>query len=146
MSQGTRCHQLAEYVVFFSPLSMLCDSPSQYEREKVSLRYIAKIPTVWDQTVVLDGKVGEYIVMARRSGSKWYVGALTSWTPREMTIDLTPILGSSGEFKAEVYRDGANAAERASDYKFEKMEVPTDRKLQVKMASGGGFAAVISKK
>ena len=146
MSQGTRCHQLAEYVVFFSPLSMLCDSPSQYEREKECLRYIAKIPTTWDETVVLDGKVGEYIVTARRSGSKWYIGALTSWTPREMTIDLTPILGSSGEFKAEIYRDGANAAERASDYKFEKIEVPADRKLQVKMAPGGGFAAVISKK
>ncbi len=145
MSQGTRCHQLAEYVVFFSPLSMLCDSPSQYEREKECLRYIAKIPTTWDETVVLDGKVGEYIVTARRSGSKWYIGALTSWTPREMTIDLTPILGSSGEFKAEIYRDGANAAERASDYKFEKIQVPADRKLKVKMAPGGGFAAVISK-
>ena len=145
MSQGTRCHQLAEYVVFFSPLSMLCDSPSQYEREPESLRYIAKIPTTWDETVVLDGKVGEYIVTARRSGSTWYVGALTSWTPREMTIDLSPILGESGKFKADIYRDGANAAERASDYRFEKMEVPAERKLQIKMAPGGGFVAVISK-
>ena len=146
MSQGTRCHQLAEYVVFFSPLSMLCDSPSQYEREPECLRYIAKIPTTWDETVVLDGKVGEYIVTARRSGSKWYVGALTSWTPREITVDLTPILGTSGEFKAEVYRDGANAAERASDYRYEKIEIPADRKLTIKMASGGGYAAYISKK
>ena len=124
---------------------MLCDSPSQYEREPESLRYIAKIPTTWDETVVLDGKVGEYIVTARRSGSTWYVGALTSWTPREMTIDLSPILGESGKFKADIYRDGANAAERASDYRFEKMEVPAERKLQIKMAPGGGFVAVISK-
>ncbi len=144
MSQGTRCHQLAEYVVFFSPLSMLCDSPSQYEREPQCLNYISKIPTTWDETVVLDGKVGEYIVTVRRSGNKWYVGALTSWTPREMTVDLTPILGTSGEFKAEVYQDGANAAERASDYRYENISIPADRKLSVKMASGGGYAAIIS--
>jgi len=144
MSQGTRCHQLAEYVVFFSPLSMLCDSPSQYEREPQCLNYISKIPTTWDETVVLDGKVGEYIVTARRSGNKWYVGALTSWTPREMTIDLTPILGTSGEFKAEVYKDGANAAERASDYRYENISIPADRKLSVKMAPGGGYAAIVS--
>lgn len=144
MSQGTRCHQLAEYVVFFSPLSMLCDSPSQYEREPKCLRYIAKIPTTWDETVVLDGKVGEYIVVARRKGSKWYVGALTSWTPREITIDLSSILKKSVHYKAEIYRDGANAAERACDYRFEKIAVPADSKLSVKMAPGGGFAAVIS--
>lgn len=146
MSQGTRCHQLAEYVVFFSPLSMLCDSPSQYEREQESLQYIAKIPTTWDQTVVLDGKVGEYIVMARRSGTTWYVGALTSWTPRRMTIDLSPILGPDGEFEADIYRDGANAAERASDYRFEKKAVPADRLLQVELAPGGGYVAVITRK
>ncbi len=146
MSQGTRCHQLAEYVVFFSPLSMLCDSPSQYEREKECLRYIAKIPTTWEETVVLNGKVGEYIVMARRSGNKWYVGALTSWTPREITVDLTPILGTSGEFKAEVYRDGANAAARASDYRYEKIDIPADRKVTINMAPGGGYAAVISER
>ncbi len=143
MSQGTRCHQLAEYVVFFSPLSMLCDSPSQYEREPESLDYIAKIPTVWDETVVLDGKVGEYIVTARRSGSTWYVGALTSWTPRELTIDLAPLLGTSGEFIAEVFRDGVNASERASDYKRENVQIPSDRKLKISMASGGGFVMII---
>ena len=146
MSQGTRCHQLAEYVIFFSPLSMLCDSPSQYEREPECLRYIAKIPTTWDETVVLEGKVGEYIVTARRKGDKWYLGALTSWTPREITVDLTPILGTSGEFKAEVYRDGANAASRACDYRYEKTTIPADRKLTIKMAPGGGFAAVIAKR
>ena len=145
MSQGTRCHQLAEYVVFFSPLSMLCDSPSQYEREPECLRYIAKIPTTWDETVVLDGKVGEYIVTARRKGDKWYVGALTSWTPREMTLDLAPILDGEVRYKAEVYRDGANAAERASDYRYEKTVIPADRKLAIKLAPGGGFAAVITK-
>ena len=144
MSQGTRCHQLAEYVVFFSPLSMLCDSPSQYEREPECLRYIAKIPTTWDETVVLDGKVGEYIVTARRKGNKWYVGALTSWTPREITIDLSSIIDSEALYKAEIYRDGANAAQRACDYRFEKISIPADRKLTVKMAPGGGFAAVIT--
>lgn len=146
MSQGTRCHQLAEYVVFFSPLSMLCDSPSQYEREPEALAYISKIPTTWDQTVILEGEVGEYVVTARRHGNEWYVGALTSWTPREMTLDLTPLLGTGGNFKADIYRDGANAAERASDYRFEQIEIPADRKVQVKMAPGGGFVAIISAK
>ena len=146
MSQGTRCHQQAEYVVFFSPLSMLCDSPSQYEREPECLRYIAKIPTTWDETVVLEGKVGEYIVTARRKGDKWYVGALTSWTPREITLDLSSILAREVSYKADIYRDGANAAERACDYRFEKISIPADRKITVKMAPGGGFAAVISAK
>ena len=144
MSQGTRCHQLAEYVIFFSPLSMLCDSPSQYEREPECLAYIAKIPTTWSETVVLDGKVGEYIVTARRKGDKWYVGAITSWTPRELTIDLSTLLDSAVSYKADIYRDGANAASRASDYRFEKIQIPADRKLNVKLAPGGGYVAVIS--
>ena len=144
MSQGTRCHQLAEYVIFFSPLSMLCDSPSQYEREPECLAYIAKIPTTWSETVVLDGKVGEYIVTARRKGDKWYVGAITSWTPRELTIDLSTLLDSAVSYKADTYRDGANAASRASDYRFEKIQIPADRKLNVKLAPGGGYVAVIS--
>ena len=71
MSQGTRCHQLAAYAVFFSPLSMLCDSPSNYRKNVECAEFIASVPTVWDETVILDGKIGEYIVTARRSGEKW---------------------------------------------------------------------------
>ena len=82
MSQGTRCHQLAEYVVFDSPLNMLCDSPSNYMREQECIRFISRIPTVWDDTFVLDGKVGEYIVVARRRGDDWYIGVLGNWDTR----------------------------------------------------------------
>ena len=88
MSQGTRCHQLAEYVVFDSPLNMLCDSPSNYMREQECIRFISRIPTVWDDIFVLDGKVGEYIVVARRKGDDWYIGVLGNWNARELTVKL----------------------------------------------------------
>ena len=90
MSQGTRCHQLAEYVVFDSPLNMLCDSPSNYMREQECIRFISQIPTVWDDTFVLDGKVGEYIVVARRRGDNWYIGALGNWDTRELKVRGLP--------------------------------------------------------
>lgn len=81
MSQGTRCHQLALYVVLDSPLNMLCDSPTAYLHEKECTEFIAAIPTVWDETRILGGRLGEYIVTARRKGSTWYVGGITDWTP-----------------------------------------------------------------
>ena len=141
MSQGTRCRQLATYVIFESPLNMLCDNPSNYEQEKECTAFIAGIPTVWDQTVALDGKISEYIAIVRRHGADWYLGALTNWTPREMTLDLS-FLGN-GDYKMEIFRDGINADRAALDYKKEIIPVPADRKLTIKMASGGGFAAKI---
>lgn len=78
MSQGTRCHQLALYVVLESPINMLCDAPTNYMREPESLDYIANIPTVWEESIILDGKIGEYIVTARRHGDTWYIGGLTN--------------------------------------------------------------------
>lgn len=89
MSQGTRCRQLATYVIFDSPLNMLCDNPSNYRREPECTAFIARIPTVWDETLGLDGKVGEYITMARRSGDEWYVGGLTNWDKRDIIVDLS---------------------------------------------------------
>lgn len=144
MSQGTRCRQLAQYVVFESPLNMLCDSPSNYERETECTEFIAAVPTVWDETVVLDGKVAEYIVTARRSGAEWYVGGMTGWNPREMEIDLSFI--GEGEYSVEMFADGVNASKAARDYRKCVSDVPADRKLTVKMALGGGFAARIYKK
>ena len=144
MSQGTRCRQLAEYVVFDSPLNMLCDSPSNYMREQECLKFIAEIPTVWDETKGLCGEVGKYIAMARRSGDEWYVGAMTDWSSRELVLDLTFL--PEGSYEIEIYRDGANAHRIARDYKKEVLELPADRMLTVKMAPGGGFAAKIVKK
>ncbi len=144
MSQGTRCHQLAEYVIFESPLSVLCDSPSNYMNEPECIRFIADIPTVWDETVALNGEIARYVSIARRSGPEWYVGSLNGWDARELVLDLS-FLGA-GEFAAEVYRDGVNAAKVARDHKKETIDIPADRRLTIKMAPGGGFAARIYKK
>lgn len=141
MSQGTRCRQLAEYVVFESPLNMLCDSPSNYMKEKECLEFIAEIPTVWDETKGLCGEVGKYIAMARRSGSDWYVGAMTDWSDRGLTLDLSFL--PEGNYSVVLYRDGVNADRVACDYRKETIDLPADRQLKIKMAPGGGFAAKI---
>ena len=143
MSQGTRCRQLAEYVIFESPVNMLCDSPSNYMRERECLDFIAGVPEVWDETVAVDGKIAEYVVMARRKGDVWYAGGMTDWNARTLDIDLS-FLGD-GDFVMELYRDGVNADRAARDYVRETVPVPDSRKLKVHMAPGGGFAAVIQK-
>ena len=140
MSQGTRCHQLALYVVLDSPLNMLCDSPSNYLREEESTRFIASIPTVWDETRILAGEIGEYIVTARRKGSTWYIGGITDWTPRDLKIDLS-FLG--GVHSAEVFRDGVNADRKASDYSREEIRIDTAEPFAVHLAPGGGFTLKI---
>ena len=144
MSQGTRCRQLAEYVVFESPLNMLCDSPSNYMAEKECTEFIASVPTVWDETRALDGKIADYVAIARRSGDTWYVGAMTDWTARNMELDFS-FLGE-GEFVMEIYRDGANAHRAAKDYVKEIVPVPASGKVNIHMAPGGGFAARIVRK
>ncbi len=138
MSQGTRCRQLALYVVLDSPLNMLCDNPSNYMREPESTSFIAGIPTVWDETVILDGEMGRYIAVARRKGEKWYVGGLTDWTARDIEVDLSK-LGLSGERQAVLLRDGANAHRKGCDYRREELRVDRSGKLRVHLAPGGGF-------
>ncbi|MBN2320875.1 MAG: glycoside hydrolase family 97 protein, partial [Acidobacteria bacterium] len=107
MSQGTRCHQLAMYVVYESPLSMLADNPTQYLREQESVDFITAIPTVFDQTVALEGKIGEYAAIARRKGANWYAGAMTNWDPREMELDFSFL--PEGKYEALIFEDGINA-------------------------------------
>lgn len=141
VSQGTRCHQLGMYIIFESPFNMLCDSPLHYEQEKESTEFIAKIPTVWDETIALDGKVGEYIVMARRNGNKWYVGGLVGHEARTITVDLG-FLGE-GDWKVELFKDGVNATRHAEDYA--RIEAPAGKVLTVEVAPGGGFAAIFTK-
>ena len=144
MSQGTRCRQLAEYVIFESPLNMLCDNPSNYMNEPECTEFIAAVPTVWDNTLALNGKVGEYVSIARQKGNLWYVGSLTNWNPRTLELDLS-FLGE-GAFTAEVFKDGVNANRVARDYKKEIIPIPDDRKLTIDMASGGGFVMKIISK
>ncbi|GAA6258767.1 glycoside hydrolase family 97 protein [Bacteroides sp. f07] len=143
MSQGTRCHQLGLYAVLDSPLNMLCDSPTNYESEQECTDYIADIPTVWDETRVLDGVIGEFIVTARRKGGDWYIGGITNWTARDVTVDLS-FLSPDAQYEADWYLDGVNAHRDATDYKRVK-EVPSSARI-VHMAPGGGFAAKISLK
>ena len=139
MSQGTRCHQLAEYIVFDAPLTMLCDSPSNYRREEECTSLIASIPTVWDETIALQGKIAEYVVIARRSGSKWYVGALGNWDARDLEIDLSRL--GIGAKQGEAYVDGINAHRAASDYRREKVSV--NGTWKVHLAPGGGALLIL---
>ena len=139
MSQGTRCRQMAEYVIFDAPLTMLCDSPSNYQKEPECLRFIAGVPTVWDETVAVEGKAGEYVALARRKGDVWYVGAITDWHACELTLDLSFIKDAS---VYELFCDGVNADRAARDYKHLWLDFPADGKVSVKMAPGGGWAAV----
>jgi len=144
MSQGTRCHQLAMYVVYESPLQMLCDSPSSYEREPEVLSFLSAVPTVWDETRALDAKVGDYLAVARKSGRDWYVGAMTNWMPRTLEIKLDFL--EDGTYEAEIYGDGANADRYASDYRKEVRPVGRGDVIKLSLAPGGGWAARIVKK
>ncbi len=141
MSLGTRCQQLALYVIYESPLQMLSDSPSNYLREPEMMDFLGPVPTVWDDTKVLSGKISEYVAVSRRSGHDWYVGAMTDWTPRELEIDFSFL--PEGNFQMESFEDGVNADRMASDYKMTKTPVNRAAKLKVKLAPGGGWAARI---
>ena len=143
MSQGTRCRQLAEYVIFEAPLTMLCDSPSNYLAEPECLQWMAEVPTVWDETVALAGRVGDYAAIARRKGDTWYVGAMTDWEARELEIDLRAFL-PAGRYEVEIFRDGPNADRAARDYvrQTQTVTVAAERHiLPVRMAPGGGWTA-----
>jgi len=140
-SQGTRCHQLAMYAIYESPLQMLTDSPTNYLREPECLEFLSAVPSVWDESRALDGRIGEYVVMARRSGKEWYCGAMTDWSRRELQVDLSFL--PAGKFRIEEYRDGINAARRADDYKKVTHSVTNATKLTITLAEGGGWAARI---
>ena len=147
MSQGTRCHQLALYIVLESPLNMLCDSPTHYEREPDYTRFVAGIPTVWDETRVLQGEVGEYIVTARRKGNTWYIGGITNWTERDVEIDFEELQSDSAtqllSHSVTLYTDGINAHRKGSDYKLSTFHSPLST-LKVHLAPGGGFVIKIN--
>ncbi len=143
MSQGTRCHQLAMYVIFEAPLQMLADNPTAYRKEQESTNFISQIPTTFDQTVALDGKVGGYVAIARRKGEDWFIGAMTNWDRREIQIDLS-FLGPR-KYEAEVFQDGINADRDATDYRRDIISLSSEDRLIIKMNEGGGWAARIYK-
>ena len=141
MAMGTRCHQLAMYVVYVAPLQMLSDTPSNYLREPETMEFLKAVPTEWDDTKVLDAHIADYVAVARRNGRDWYVGAMNDWTARSLQIDLSFL--PEGNFTMEAYVDGVNADRNASDYKKISMQVTRSTKLTLPLASGGGWAARI---
>ncbi len=143
MSQGTRCRQLAMYVVFNSPLNMLCDSPTEYMKEPASTRFIAQIPVVWDESRAIDGKVAQHITIARRKGNDWYVGGMTNWNRR--TVELSfDFLSPGKNYTLTLFKDGVNAHRKGSDHKIETLTVNASTRLSITMAPGGGFAAKLT--
>jgi alpha-glucosidase len=146
MSLGTRCHQIAMYVVFESPLQMLADSPTNYLREAETTEFLRPIPTVWDETRVLDARIGDYVVVARRKGTDWFVGAMTDWTPRELEIDLASFLPPAQGHLAwhmTSFADGPDADRVPTRYRRETIAVTGRPKIKIKLAPGGGWAAYI---
>ena len=143
MSQGTRCRQLAAFVIFESPFNMLCDTPTNYMREQECTDFIASIPTVWDETVALESQIAQYITMARRSKDTWYVGCLNNWKTREIEVDLSFL--PKGNYQAEIFRDGINADRNATDYKKEIKTLQSNKNLKVKMYPGGGYVIQLKK-
>lgn len=139
MSQGTRCRQLAEYVVFDGPMQMLCDGPARYEAEPECAEFIYRVPTVWEETRVLDGKVGAYIVTARRKGDTWYIGALTDWNARDLVVDLWAL--GLPEASVEAWEDGPDADSKATDW--QKRTVSVSGEMKIHLAPGGGWAAIV---
>ena len=141
MSQGTRCRQLALYMVLDSPFNMLCDTPSNYEREKECTDFISAVPTVWDETIVLDGKMGEYIITARRQGNTWYIGGITNWDARDLEVDLS-FLGDK-TYSGKLFKDGVNAHRIGRDYQSEAIQAKKGDKVKIHLAPGGGFALTL---
>ena len=143
MSQGTRCHQLAMYTIFEAPLQMLADNPTIYQKEQECTDFIAAVPTIFDETYAIDGSVGNYVAIARRKGTTWFAGAMTSWDAHDASIDLS-FLGD-GKYRAIIFEDGLNADRDATDYKKTVVIVTAKDKLNIKMAPGGGWSARFEK-
>lgn len=141
MSQGTRAHQVAMYTIFDAPLQMMADSPTKYEHEQPTTDFIRQIPTVFDEIKVIDGRIGEYIVLAKRKGSTWYLAAMTDWTPRDIEIPLNML--SAGTHNAEIFADGINADRDATDYCKLQQQVGQNDVIKIHLAPGGGWSAII---
>jgi alpha-glucosidase len=138
MSQGTRCHQLAMFVVYDNPMEIFSGNPSQAWLEPKFTELLGSIPTTWDETKIIDGKVGEYIVTARQKGANWYIGAMTDWSARDISIAFD-FLDDAGNYKATICKDGVNAERYAADYILTDTTVKKNDTINFHLASGGGF-------
>jgi alpha-glucosidase len=129
------------YVVYESPLQMLADSPSNYLREPECMEFLSAVPTTWDETRALDGRIGQYVLVARRKGAEWYVGAMTNDSARTLPLDLS-FLGD-GAYTLDAWSDGPNAARNGMDYVKQTQSVTRDSHVELHLAPGGGWAARI---
>lgn len=145
LTMGTRCHQMAMYIVQDSPLTMLADNPTAYEREPEYTALLASLPTTFDQTLIPQGKLAEYIVTARRKGADWYVGGQTNWNPRDLTLRFD-FLQQGISYDATLIQDGANAGKTGTDYVIRKLTIHADTTLNLHLAGGGGFVIILHRK
>ena len=143
MSQGTRAHQVAMYAVYESPLQMLADNPSNYLRDTACTDYIAAFPTTWDTTIALQGKIKEYVVIARKKGNQWFIGAMTNWSARDLTLHLD-FLDANKKYKVKIFSDGINADRFAEDYRISYAEWVKGQDVSIHMQPGGGWSAILT--
>lgn len=142
-TQGTRCHELAMFVLFDQPLAMLCDSPTEYMKYPDVMRFLSIVPTTFDETKVLDAKLGAYALIAKKKAGTWFVGAMTNWESRTITLDFS-FLPDEMTYNAEVYLDAKDADENASNYEVKTLKVNRHTKLDLPLAKGGGAVATIT--
>jgi alpha-glucosidase len=139
---GTRCHELAMYVIYDQYFAMLCDSPVEYNKYPDVRKFLSNVPVTYEETKALAARVGEYAVVAKRAGGKWYVGGMTDWTARTAEVELS-FLKPGVQYTAEIFTDGYEANQNAERYKHETITVNADTTLKVNMAVAGGFVMVI---
>jgi alpha-glucosidase len=144
MSQGTRCHQLAMFIVYDSPLQIFSGNISQGLKEPAFMELLGSIPTTWDETKIVQGKIGEFIITARRHGNDWFIGGLNNTVARDVSLSLDFIPG--GTYEGTICKDGVNANSYGADYSISEMEVQAGELLKISMAMGGGFMVKLSKK
>ena len=139
MSMGTRAHELSMYMIYDQWVGYLCDSPTEYNKFPDILSFLSDVPSVWDRTVPLDAKLGEYIVIAKQKGKDWYVGGMTNWSPRATEVDFS-FLDPGTTYQATIFKDASNSGEQPKEYVCETQNVTNTTKLTIDMAKGGGFA------
>ena len=143
-SIGTRAYQMALFVIFESGLQMLADNPTLYYRNEDCTRFITQVPVTWDETVALDAKVGEYVIVAKRKGEKWYIGGMTNNKENERQFEINlDFLKDNKTYPLTSFEDGVNAGRQAMDYRINSSNVKKGQRISVKMARNGGFAAVL---
>jgi len=137
---GTRALQLAQFVVYDSPFQVACDHPDHYKGQ-VGIDFLKKVKTIWDDTKILNGQIGEFITSARRSGNEWFIGSMNNSESRVLEIKLDFL--DNGKYKMVAFEDASDAPINAENANRISKEVKKDDYITIKMASGGGFAAYL---